>query len=61
MDNIIIIIGIISLAGWITACLVHRSNVLLCRNHGKEVSDTIWAYVVMLFMWPHYLLIRKGD
>ncbi len=59
IDNIVITIGIISWSGWIAACLVHRSNVLICRKHYKKVDDTIWAYVVMLLIWPHYLLKRK--
>ncbi len=61
MDSIIIIIGIVAWSGWITACLIHRRNVLFCRKHGKEVPDTIWAYVVMFAIWPHYLLKRKRD
>ncbi len=59
IHNVIVIIGIISWSGWIAACLIHRSNVLFCRKHGKEVTDTIWAYVIMLGMWPHYLLNHK--
>ncbi len=59
MDSILITIGIIALSGWIAACLIHRSNMLLCRKHYKEVPDTIWAYVVMLVIWPYFLLLNK--